>query len=135
MVSKRLLVVLVGMLAGVSPAVAQGSLATRPVSIEQCLDAGDARMGVMREIIECYTDELSRKDRVLNSTYRSVRAGLVSAKKQELQSLERRWLALRDRKCKGEADKEGGQDGTVVWYGCLIGETDKRIEWLKGFAR
>lgn len=111
---------------------------TQSISFDRCLDTGDARMGVMPAIFECYTDELARKDRTLNDTYRSVRKALAPAKQQELQSLERRWISFRDRKCKAEADKEGGagsQDSTIIWYGCLIRETDQRIERLKDFAR
>jgi uncharacterized protein YecT (DUF1311 family) len=102
---------------------------------EKCLNTGEARMGVMPAMFDCSRDELSRQDEVLNNTYRSVRKSLSPAKQKQLQDLERRWIGQRDRKCKTEADEVGGQDGTVFWYGCLIRETERRIEWLKDFAR
>ena len=92
-------------------------------------------MGAMPALFDCSSDELSRQDEVLNSTYRAVRKNLTSAKQKQLQDLQRQWIALRDKKCKTEADDLGGQDGTLAWYGCLMHENEQRIEWLKNFAR
>ncbi|HKU65438.1 MAG TPA: lysozyme inhibitor LprI family protein [Rhizomicrobium sp.] len=120
------------------PAYAEGSAtktAQRTLSpaYKECLNTGDARMGVMPAMFDCGRDELSRQDEVLNSAYRAVRKNLTPAKQNQLQVLERRWIAQRDKKCKAKLD--GSQDGTLLWYGCLIHETERRIEWLKNFAR
>ena len=112
-------------------AMARDEQSVQSVTLDQCLDRGTARMGMMRAIIACYTDELSRKDDVLNGAYRSVQSGLGSNKRQQLQTLERRWIAHRDRACHAGSNEAGGQDGIIIWYGCLIRETDKRIEWLR----
>lgn len=102
---------------------------------KKCLNTGDARMGVMPAMFDCGRDELSRQDEVLNSTYRAVRKNLPPTKQKQLQDLQRQWIALRDKKCNTEADDVGGQDGTIIWYGCMIRATERRIEWLKNFAR
>jgi uncharacterized protein YecT (DUF1311 family) len=104
-------------------------------AFDECMGSGDAGKGNMWAMITCLSDELSRRDDVLNDTYRSVRKGLAPARQRRLQALERRWIKRRDRMCRAESDKVGGQDGIVVWYGCLIAETDRRTEWLKAFAR
>jgi uncharacterized protein YecT (DUF1311 family) len=118
------------------PAYAQRSVSNTAKSMEafdQCINSGDARMGVMPAILDCYRDEISRKDEVLNNTYRDVRKSLAPVKQKQLQVLERRWIAQRDKKCKAEVD--GSQDGVILWYGCVVHETEQRIEWLKDFAR
>ena len=102
---------------------------------KKCLNTGDARMGVMPAMFDCGRDELSRQDEVLNSTYRAVRKNLPPTKQKQLQNLQRHWSALRDKKCNTEADDVGGQAGTIIWYGCMIRATERRIEWLKNFAR
>lgn len=106
---------------------------TAQSTFDRCLNTGDARMGVMPAIFDCYRQELSRKDKQLNITYRAVRKNLTPAKQRELQVLERGWIAQRDKTCKAEAD--GSQDGQISWYGCLLQETERRIAWLKDFAR
>ena len=92
-------------------------------------------MGVMPAMFDCGRNELSRQDEVLNDTYRAVRKNLAPAKQKQLQDLERRWIAQREKKCNAQADELGGQDGTLSWYGCMIAETEQRIAWLKDFAR
>lgn len=101
------------------------------------MNSGDARMGVMPAMFDCSTAELDRKDHVLNQTYGAARRSLSVDKQKQLQDLERKWIALRDRKCHAEAEKVGSdsQDGTLVWYGCLLKETNDRIQWLKAFPR
>lgn len=102
---------------------------------KKCLNTGEARMGVMPAMFDCGRDELSRQDEVLNSAYRAVRKNLPPTKQKQLQDLQRHWIALRDKKCNTEADDLGGQDGTIIWYGCMIRATERRIEWLKNFSR
>jgi uncharacterized protein YecT (DUF1311 family) len=117
-------------------AAGSGLARTKPADgFARCLDSGDARMGVMPAIFDCYRDELARKDTLLNDTYGSVRKRLAPARQQQLRDLERRWIADRDRTCNAEQDKVGGQDGTVAFYGCHIQQTERRIAWLKDFAR
>ncbi len=53
-------------------AMARDERSAQSVTLEQCLDAGDARMGIMRAIIACDGDELARKDDLLNDTYHPV---------------------------------------------------------------
>ncbi|MDQ4420974.1 lysozyme inhibitor LprI family protein [Sphingobium sp. DEHP117] len=102
-----------------------------PDPFEQCLNTGDAKMAVMSAMIDCDDEELARKNVVLNQTYQVVRKKLNPAQQRHLVILERLWIAHRDQKCKAEALATGGQDGQVTWYGCMIDETERRIDWLK----
>ena len=132
-VSRYLLLAAIAAHALALPAYAAGDSPSPRGTFDQCINTGDARMGVMPAIFDCYMEEISRTDEVLNNTYRDVRKNLTPAKQKELQVLERRWIAQRDKKCKAEAD--GSQDGVLLWYGCVVHETEQRIEWLKAFAR
>lgn len=109
----------------------QNAQQSSPRQLDQCLNAGDAKMGVMSAMIDCEDEELARKNVILNRTYQSIRKELNAAQRRHLMMLERQWIAHRDQKCKAEALATGGQDGQVTWYGCMIDETERRIEWLK----
>lgn len=100
-----------------------------------CMDTGEAARGSMDAMIQCLMDDLDRKDDELNEVYRATRNGLGPAARHQLQVSERRWIAARDKKCLNQAEQDGAgvwvQDSTISWYGCLIGETERRIKWLK----
>jgi uncharacterized protein YecT (DUF1311 family) len=113
-------------------AFAQGDQsAQQSSSLDQCLNTGDAKMAVMSAMIDCDDKELARKNVILNRTYQATCKELNPAQRRNLVILERQWIAQRDQKCRAEAIEIGGQDGQISWYGCMIGETEKRIKWLE----
>lgn len=103
----------------------------------KCVDSGKAARGSMSAIFECYRAEFIRKEVILNDTYQSLRKAVDPVQRRELQNLERRWITARDRKCMAQANQEGGveyDDGKLLWYGCQVRETERRITWLKNYG-
>ncbi|WP_221792510.1 lysozyme inhibitor LprI family protein [Aquisediminimonas sediminicola] len=112
-------------------ALAQDGQVRPAMTYEQCMASGDAGMGMTSGMMECNNIEFIRLDDILNKTYQSIRKTLNLAQKRQLQLLERRWIARRDQQCLAEMIEIGGTLGRLSGSGCMLDETEKRIQWLK----
>jgi len=85
-------------------------------------------------MVDCYSSEIDRQDARLNQAYVMVMRGLPTARKTALRQSERAWIQQRDLGCKRNAKfEEGGTLYNVIYSGCLLDETIKRIIFLERY--
>lgn len=105
---------------------------------DRCMDSGYARMGATSAMLDCWSDEIDHRDKVLNEAYRSLARTLPSVQRRQLQTSERLWIAKREEICLKAAREDpdaGASLGRFAYPSCILNETNKRILWLKYFPR
>lgn len=99
-----------------------------------CMETGDAGMGVTSGMMECSGQEISRQDDRLNQAYRMTMQRLSPARKTKLRADERAWINRRDAGCRREAKVyEGGTAAALNQVQCLLRETIARRLWLEKY--
>ncbi len=97
----------------------------------QCMDASE---GVTAAMMDCIGAEIERQDARLNQAYVMVMRPLPRAKKDRLRGLQRAWIRQRDAKCSRAASAEGGGSlAGIVYSGCILDETIKRVIFLENY--
>ncbi|MBY0510194.1 MAG: lysozyme inhibitor LprI family protein [Rhodospirillaceae bacterium] len=78
--------------------------------------------------LACVTDETKRQDERLNSTYKTVIAGMASDGAAKLRQSEREWIVERDAQCK-EADRQASPDIALpsTYASCYLARTLERV--------
>lgn len=100
----------------------------------RCMNTGDAANGVTSGIMDCNGLEIDRQDARLNQAYKMVMARSNSQQKTGLRMSERNWIGQRDARCqRASASEEGGSLTTIIYSGCILEETIKRIIWLETY--
>jgi uncharacterized protein YecT (DUF1311 family) len=107
-------------------------------SDEACSKAALGNTGL---ILDCDDHEFVRIDKRMNRAYRNLSAALPSAKRMQLRSEQRQWLAKRDAVCDTNLTDERASGGTIYLLDmsrCRIGELRRRTVWIElyhGYAQ
>ena len=96
-----------------------------------CMDKVD--LGAMKnsQWLACYTQELARQDKVLNTEYRALQGRIPPEAKDPLIKAQRAWIAYREAWCKLEQELPNAPGGEVNYQACLLDQTLLQINKLK----
>jgi uncharacterized protein YecT (DUF1311 family) len=88
----------------------------------------------------CNYAELNKSNDTLNAIYQDRLRRAKPAGRARLRWSERRWMRWRDAQCKAETVRytgawQGYEDSDLMYWGCLVSLTQKRINWLKDHGR
>jgi uncharacterized protein YecT (DUF1311 family) len=100
-------------------------------ALDACLDKAG---GVTTDIVNCIGAETEIQDKRLNAAYQKALAALTSARKKELQTVQRLWLQFRDANCSFAFDPDGGTMAHVESSGCVMTMTATRAQELEALA-
>lgn len=93
----------------------------------------DTASGVTAEMIDCIGAELGEQDQALNAAYKALGATLDGARKAQLTTAQRAWVAFRDGNCAFYADPDGGTLARVSANDCVLRMTAERAAELQTF--
>ncbi len=110
------------MLAGAAPVMAADKIQETP-QFRICMDAVDLGALKNSQWIACYTAELQRQDKILNTEYKAVQQRLSPEMKDPLTKAQRAWLAFRDAWCRYEAELPNAPGGEVNRVYCMVDQT------------
>jgi uncharacterized protein YecT (DUF1311 family) len=100
----------------------------------ECMSSGDAANGVTSGVLDCIGAEIDRQDARLNQAYKMVMSRLNASRKTILRASERAWIGQRDARCrKASAPEKGGTLASIIYSGCILDETIKRIIFLEKY--
>jgi len=81
---------------------------------------------------DCANEETDRQDAALNTAYRTLMGKLTGDAKAALLASERAWVTYRDTECRFEgSQEEGGTAEHVIYSGCVLQLTYRRVELLR----
>jgi uncharacterized protein YecT (DUF1311 family) len=124
-------------LVGASPAVGQTRTqiqARYSADYGRCMKSGDAANGVTAAIMDCNGNEIDRQDARLNQAYKMVMTRLTAPQKTTLRVSERTWITQRDALChRASSAESGGSLEGIIYSGCILDETIKRLVWLEAY--
>ena len=112
------------------PALAADKVKETP-QFQACMDKVD--LGAMKnsQWYACYTDELARQDKVLNSEYRALQNRIPPDAKDALTKAQRAWISYRENWCKLEQQLPNAPGGEVNYQACMLDQTIAQINKLK----
>ncbi len=112
------------------PAFAADTVKETP-QFTDCMDKVD--LGAMKnsQWLACYTQELARQDKVLNTEYRALQGRIPPEAKDPLIKAQRAWIAYREAWCKLEQELPNAPGGEVNYQACLLDQTLLQINKLK----
>jgi len=98
---------------------------------QACMDK--VNLGAMKnsQWYACYTQELARQDKVLNTEYRALQGRIPPEAKDPLIKAQRAWIAYREAWCKLEQELPNAPGGEVNYQACLLDQTLLQINKLK----
>lgn len=104
-------------------------------AFSECMATSDAAQGISFAMRECVIAEYERQDDRLNAAYRTVMQRQPdAAAKAKLRTLQRRWIAGRDRLCAGQAAEAGdGTAGPMTMDSCFLAEAVRRTAYLEAY--
>lgn len=118
---------LAGTASGQSPDT--GTAITQPgirASYKACIGAA---AGVTVKMLDCMGDELDYQDLRLNKAYRLLLAQSGDHRTQQLRAEERKWISLRDARCR--PDPESGTAADISSKSCYVEETARQASTLE----
>ena len=113
-----------------APALAADKVKETP-QFQECMDKVD--LGAMKnsQWYACYTAELARQDKVLNTEYRALQGRIPPEAKDALTKAQRAWIASREAWCKLEQELPNAPGGEVNYQACMLEQTLAQINKLK----
>ena len=97
-------------------------------AFDACMDRSG---GVTVEMRDCSAAEYERQDRALNAAYRDLMGRLGPELQTDLRNAQRAWIAFRKAECDYRHRSEGGTMGLLVYDGCWLDFTAKRVTQLQ----
>ncbi|WP_233219116.1 lysozyme inhibitor LprI family protein [Photobacterium sp. GB-27] len=94
---------------------------------DQCIDTLGAYSPA---VVKCMNEELSKRDKLLNTAYKQYMARIQDFRKEDLRKTQRLWIQYRDAKCGMFYHSESGSGGLEDLHDCLITETIQRTKEL-----
>ena len=94
---------------------------------DQCIDTLGAYSPA---VVKCMNEELSKRDKLLNTAYKQYMARIQDFRKEDLRNTHRLWIQYRDAKCDMFYHRECGSGGLEDLHDCLITETIQRTKEL-----
>ena len=92
----------------------------------------DSAQGSFTHILACQGEEQAVQESRLNKTYSAIMRRLAPAEQRLLRTSERKWLTLRDKKCRLPLRNPGLSD-LVDSRECRLEETLRRTVWLERY--
>jgi uncharacterized protein YecT (DUF1311 family) len=96
-----------------------------------CMDKVDLGAMTNSQWYACYTQELARQDKVLNTEYRALQSRIPPEAKDPLVKAQRAWIAYRESWCKLEQELPNAPGGEVNYQACMLEQTLLQINKLK----
>ncbi|MCX7512787.1 lysozyme inhibitor LprI family protein [Frateuria hangzhouensis] len=126
---------IVGLLATIALGVAYGQSPETGAATNQpgirasygaCIGASG---GVTAAMLDCMGDELDYQNLRLNNAYRSLMAQSDDPRQEQLRTAERKWILLRDARCRPAPDS--GTAADVSSTSCYVEETARQASKLE----
>lgn len=92
----------------------------------------DRAQGSYTHILACQSEELAVQDAKLNEAYSAAMRRLAPPNRKLLRNAERKWLAMRDKKCALPL-RDSGLSDLVDSRECRLEETLRRTGWLERY--
>jgi uncharacterized protein YecT (DUF1311 family) len=100
-------------------------------AFQPCLDKAN---GVTTDMVNCIGIEIEVQDKRLNAAYKAAMAKQNSARKKELQNVQRLWVQYRDANCGFAFDPDGGTMAHIETTNCVLAMTEERADELEAIA-